>query len=431
MLKRYRRQFILLNMCLVGAVLALMLILVGVYMYHDYYDGLRTTMREVVRPLDPSMFTDAGLTPPPRRGASERFPDEMAGPGGQDTETPPPSPARRKGISTIFYTQDGQISVLSDDPIFDADTLAAAIPAIIRQDKDFGVLGEYGVIYYRSGGGRTYKIAVTSTSYLRDSMADLTLILAGVFIASMVLFYCISRGISLLAIRPLEKAMTREKQFVADASHDLKTPLTVILANISILQGNPQATAAEQKKWIDGAAAAARNLQAMVNSLLTLSGVEDLKSTVELEEVNLSDVVEQAVLQMESVAYDSGIELKSDVEPDLRIRGNRDYALQVVSNLIENALKYEPMQGSVSVRLCPGRGKAILTVANPNGLIAAEDLPHIFERFYRADKARDARYGHGLGLAIARRMTEAMGGTISAASSEREGTRFTVTYKLL
>ena len=436
MLKRYRRQFILLNLCLVGAVLALMLILVGVYMYHDYYGELKATMIEVIRPLNSPMFSGAEPAPPPRGetpDAPARIPDEKDAFGGRGGKKPLLSPEKRGRINTVIYAPDsGQVSVLSDELIFDEDTLAAAIPVIAGQEEGFGVLREYGMIYYRSGGGGgSCKIAVAGTSYLRDSMTNLILILTGIFAASMVLFYLISRGISLLAIRPLEEAMTREKQFVADASHDLKTPLTVILADISILQSNPKATVGEQKKWIDSANAAAHNMRSMVNSLLTLSGADTAQAARKAEKVDLSDVVEQAVLQMESVAYDGGIALEPSIEPGLHIHGNRDYALQITGNLIENALKYEPRHGSVSVRLCSKRGKAVLTVVNHNALIAPEDLPHIFDRFYRADKARNAAYGHGLGLAIAKQMTEAMGGTISAASSEQDGTCFTVTYKLL
>lgn len=422
MLKRYRRQFILLELSLIGSVLALVLILVGVYMYHDYREELKNTMDEVVRPLRSSMFYGFEMERPPWEEAPDgpgRAPDDAGGPGS------------RKGIDTVFYMPgSGQIAVLSDDPLFDAETIAEAIPAIVRLEESFGTLREYGMIYYRSGGGGIYKIAIASTSYLRQSMTDLTLILAGIFFASMVLFYFISRRISLLAIRPLEEAMVREKQFVADASHDLKTPLTVILANSSILQSNPQSTVGQQMKWIDSTVSAAHNMRSMVNSLLTLSGVEASESTIELERVNLSDAAEQAILQMEGVAYDSGIELESEIESGIYIRGSRDYALQIVSSLIENALKYEPRHGSVSVRLRSERGQAVLTVANPNSVIAPEDLPHIFDRFYRADKTRDARGGHGLGLAIAKRMTEAMGAKISAASSDKAGTCFTVTYEI-
>lgn len=422
MLKRYRRQFILLELSLIGAVLALVLILVGVYMYHDYREELKNTMEEVVRPLRSSMFSGFGAERPPWEedpGLPGHVPDEEGG------------PVSRKGIDTVFYMPgSGRIAILSDDLLFDADTIAEAVPLIIRLEENFGTLREYGMIYYRSEGGGLYKIAIASTSYLRQSMTDLTLILAGIFFASMILFYFISRRISLLAIRPLEEAMLREKQFVADASHDLKTPLTVILANSSILQNNPQSTVSEQMKWIDSTVSAARNMRSMVNSLLTLSGVEAPESTVGLERVDLSDAAEQAVLQMEGVAYDSGIDLDAEIESGIYIRGNRDYTLQIISSLIENALKYEPRHGSVSIRLRSGRGQAVLTVANPNSVIAPEDLPHIFERFYRADKARDARGGHGLGLAIAKRMTEAMGAKISAASGDQAGTCFTVTCDL-
>ena len=445
MLKRYRKQFIRLNMCLIGVVLILILILVGIYMYHDYYDELKNTMSEIVKPLSTSTLSDSSVTKSPQEenmDSSKRIPGKNSKP--ENKPEPPKkenisrnektlniSANDRKEINTVFYTKiNGEISVLSDELIFDEDIITDAVSVIIDQAENFGILQEYNMIYYCSGGNEVYKIAIASTSYLRESMMRLELILTGIFIVSMVLFYFISRKISLLAIKPLEDAMTREKQFVTDASHDLKTPLTVILANSNILQSNPQSLVLEQMKWVDSTIVAAHNMQTMVNNMLTLSHVESSESAIEIEKINISDIVEKAILQMESVAYDNEIELISEIEPNVHIRANHEYALHIVISLIENALKYEPKNGSVLVRLYSKKGHTILSVSNPNAVISAGDLPHIFERFYRADKTRETAPGHGLGLAIIKRMTESMGGTINVTSNKNVGTEFTVSFKL-
>lgn len=442
MLKQYRRQFILLNMCLIGIILFLMLSVVGIYICHDYYDELRTTMSEVIKPLSSpasSSINTASSSQKKRTDTTKQEPEKKNSSGSKtnnsnkdrDNKQSNLSSKERKGINTVFYTQkSGDISILSNELIFDEDTIAKVIPIIINQEENFGILYHYNMIYYCSGGEEVSKIAITTISYLGESIIKLGLILFSVFVVSMILLYFISCKISFLAIKPLDDAMIREKQFITDASHDLKTPLTVILANNNILQSNPQASVAEQMKWIDSTATAAHNMQTLVNNLLTLSQIESSESILEMEIINISDIVEKAVLQMESIAYDNEIELTSEIESNIHIRANCNYFLHIVSSLIENALKYEPKHGHVLVHLSSKKGAAILTVTNLNSVIPAEDLPHIFERFYRVDKTREAANSYGLGLAITKRITESMNGTIRVTSNIENGTEFSIRFKL-
>ncbi len=426
MLKSYHRRFIWLNMCIVGVVLAFILVFISIYLYNDYYDALQTTMTEVVKPLSSSSVSGV-----------ERISDSKSLPKDREKKSSAASQStssltseQRSGINTVFYDADsGEITLLSKTLVFDRDILAQAVPEIVEQSDSFGVLKKYNMIYYRSGGSGDYRIAVTNTSYILEPMAQLVLLFTGIFALVMVLFYFISRRLAILAGQPLESAMEREKRFIADVSHDLKTPLTVILANGDILQSNAQATVGEQMQWIDSTQRAAHEMQRMVNELLTLSNVESPEMTVQTESVDFSEVAEKSILQMESVAYDRGISLESRLQENVQIRANQDYLQRVVDSLIENALKYEPSGGSVRVSLQAQKGYAIFTVTNPHSVIAPEDLPHIFERFYRADKARSPGESHGLGLTIAKSMTEKMNGTLRAESSKEAGTSFILRFK--
>ncbi|MCD8066630.1 MAG: HAMP domain-containing histidine kinase [Oscillospiraceae bacterium] len=426
MLKSYHRRFIWLNMCIVGVVLAFILVFISIYLYNDYYDALQTTMTEVVKPLSSSSVSGA-----------ERISDSKSLPKDKEKKSSAASQStssltseQRSGINTVFYDSDsGEITLLSKTLVFDRDILAQAVPEIVEQADSFGVLKKYNMIYYRSGSSGDYRIAVTNTSYILEPMAQLVLLFTGIFALVMVLFYFISRRLAILAGQPLESAMEREKRFIADVSHDLKTPLTVILANGDILQSNAQAAVGEQMQWIDSTQRAAHEMQRMVNELLTLSNVESPEMTVETESVNFSEVAEKSILQMESVAYDRAIALESRLQENMQIRANQDYLQRVVDSLIENALKYEPSGGSVRVSLQAQKGYAVFTVTNPHSVIAPEDLPHIFERFYRADKARSPGESHGLGLTIAKSMTEKMNGTLRAESSKEAGTSFILRFR--
>ena len=132
---------------------------------------------------------------------------------------------------------------------------------------------------------------------------------------------------------------------------------------------------------------------------------------------------------MDSVVYEKGLSLSENIPVGITVSAREDYLTRILSSLVENAVKYEPPGGCVSVTLREEHEYAVVTVQNPGALIPEEDLPHIFERFYRADKSRTGHNGFGLGLAIAREMTEALGGTLSAQSTPEVGTVFCLRLK--
>ena len=147
------------------------------------------------------------------------------------------------------------------------------------------------------------------------------------------------------------------------------------------------------------------------------------------DNVDLSSIATKAALEMESVSYEKQVTLDTRLPEECRIRGNADYLLRIVSSLLENALKYEPSGGRVLLTLTEEKHKAVLSVRNFGSRIPEEDLPHVFDRFYRSDKSRQHESGSfGLGLAITREMTEKLGGTITAVSTPETGTEFRCTF---
>lgn len=426
MLKQYRRRFIAATTGLVGAALLVMFIALGVTMYRNVYTELRNTMSMVLRPwneagdgfqsLRPSDRPDPPERPdgtPPRHDQTDRITDEA--------------------IVTVFYNKaSGEISVLSDTTLDDDGAqLAAAIERITTLANDFGTLNDEGLIYCREGQDAFCKIALTDVSYARTRILNRLLTLAALFVASLALVFLISLLLAKRAARPMEDAIRMERQFVADISHDLKTPITVILANNSILKLNPDAKVSEQEQWLESTDTAAKNMMTLVNEMLTLSALESTERKAEKTAVDLSEAAEKSVLQMESLTYDRGVILESDIDPGITILANREYTERICNGLIENAIKYEPVGGRVTVTLKRNRKTATLTVRNSGSVIAEEDLPHIFERFYRGDKARTSQDGHGLGLPIIRQMAESFGAEIRAVSSPEDGTAFLVTVSIV
>ena len=284
-------------------------------------------------------------------------------------------------------------------------------------------------ILSESKEGKDVKIAIVPGSYMTGRVLKNTGLLLLVFVLSTGLFLIISIYLSKVAARPMERAVDMERQFVADISHDLKTPITVVLANNSILKSNPELTVREQSQWIDSTDEAAKNMMGMVNEMLTLSSLENAGRKTELYDTDLSACVEKSALQLESVAYERGITLEEMVEAGVHATTSLEFAERICTGLLDNALKYEPEGGTVTVSLRTEKRKAVLEVVNSGSRIPDDDLPHIFERFYRGDKSRGQSKGHGLGLPIIKRMTELSGASITAKSGEN-GTVFSVSFEL-
>lgn len=407
----YRKRFVQFNMLLIGIVLTVMVAAVAVYMVNDYRNSLRLTMEQVVAPL-------RGFSQPPK---------------GEPPEDPPgrDGTQREKDILTVFYSpESGNYSVLSPNNPYTGEELESLLSEIVSQKEEFGTLRQSHIIYYRSGNALC-RIAVASTDYITRSMGNLALMLSGIWLGAMLLFFAVSVRLSALAARPLEESARREKQFIADASHDLKTPLSVILANNAILLENPEASVGSVRRWVDSTQEAAKRMQQLISRMLTLADVERPDAALCIRPVDLAAIATKAALEMESIAYEKGVTLETVLPAECLLRGNADYLQRIVSSLLENALKYEPTGGRVQLTLIREKKKVRLSVQNFGSTIPQADLPHVFDRFYRSDKSRKSESGSfGLGLAITKEMAEKLGGEISVASTAEAGTVFQVIFSL-
>ena len=229
----------------------------------------------------------------------------------------------------------------------------------------------------------------------------------------------------------LERSFSALRRFTADASHELKTPLTVVRAGVerAITRPDlPQETLAALEETLQEV----NRMTELLDALLTLARADEGRAELHREPVDLREIVAEAGETGELLADQAGvvIEIRTPAEPVV-LAVDRSRVRQLILNLIENAVKYTPRSGNVSVQLGASDGKVLLTVADTGIGIAPGDLPHIFDRFWRADSARTRtgeRPGAGLGLAICKWIAEAHGGAIEAQSRPGRGTTFTVTF---
>ena len=376
----YRKRFVQFNMLLIGIVLTVMVAAVAVYMVNDYYNSLRVTMEQVVAPLWSFSQPPKGEPPKekPKRDGAER----------------------EKNILTVFYSpESGDYSILSPNNSYTDAELRSLLSTIVSRKDDFGTLPQSRIIYYRSGS-EPCRIAIASTDYITRSVGNLTLVLLAIWLSAMLLFFAVSVKLSALAAKPMEEAMQREKQFIADASHDLKTPLSVILANNAILLESPEAPVGSVRRWVDSSQEAAKRMQQLISQMLTLADVERPDAVLSMQPVDLAAIATKAALEMESIAYEKNVGLETELSEECTLRSNTGYLQRIVSSLLENALKYEPTGGRVRLTLTQDKRKVRLSVQNFGSTIPEEDIPHVFDRFYRSDKSRKSESGSfGLGLA--------------------------------
>lgn len=265
-------------------------------------------------------------------------------------------------------------------------------------------------------------------TFMDDSIANKNLknmIILSIFIGFIALLfaYIISRKISLWIIKPIEETLNKQKQFISDASHELKTPLAVICANADILEGE-----IGNNKWLNYIQKEVGSMDKLVNSLLSLARIEKSSEQEELVDINLSKVVTGATMVFESLAYEKEIQLIDDIQDSLILKGNSEEIKQLLSILIDNAIKHTNKGNTVFVILKKYKNNIILKVKNEGEPIPKGEEEKIFERFYRSDKSRNRdskRYG--LGLAIAKSIVQKHNATIKA-SCQNGFTTFTVVF---
>jgi signal transduction histidine kinase len=341
-------------------------------------------------------------------------------------------------------------------------------------------------LFYRAEriGDTGMLVALADASSLINSTLRMAGFSAFIWLGAMGGLFVISLLLSRMALRPVTEAWERQRRFVADASHELKTPLTVILANNSLLLAHPDKTIAEQQKWVDSTQAEAQRMDHLVRDLLLLAQTDEGKGfangeTATQHPVDLSTLTRRNLLQFEAVFFERGITLTAEIDDGVIVSGNEEQLGRLIQILLDNASKYAKTtvsddrtqtqgklqaqtethtraqvsaqvsvetqvltqapaevpaethtQPSVLVKLNTNTGSkqhAILKVINNGKVIERQALSHLFERFYRADHVRGDIEGSGLGLSLAQAIVKAHHGTIEVSSDTVNGTVFVVT----
>lgn len=262
-------------------------------------------------------------------------------------------------------------------------------------------------------------IDISNDLSLLSSLVDLS---AAIIIFSLIFVFVFSYFLSKWAIKPVKNAFENQKRFISDASHELKTPLTVISANADVLESE-----IGDNKWLSNIKSQSSLMSGLVYDLLDLAKLDETKDEMIMTEFDLSSVVLNKALEFECTAFENHKTFEQNIKENIKFKGNEDSIKHLVTILIDNAIKHSDVNGLIRVTLTTDGNKKILQVYNTGNGIKNDEKDKIFNRFYRSDQSRSKETGgYGLGLAIAKSIAEANHGTISVDGEENQWVSFTV-----
>ena len=297
----------------------------------------------------------------------------------------------------------------------------------LQDGRGSGTIDSYNLRYLRRDNGFFQRIAFVDISMEKNTLDDMARSFLQIGGVALVILLGISALLAWWATRPVETALRQQRQFLSDASHELKTPLTVILSNAELLSG--AALEPRPARWADNIHSEAGQMKTLVEEMLTLARADNMPRTAVHTAQSLTDIVTDTVLSFEPVAFEAGKTLTSQIADGVEVEGDGDKLRRLAGVLLDNAVKYADEGTTVEVTLEKADRRARLTVINRCAPIPPEQLRRLFERFYRADASRGEKSGFGLGLPIAASIVEEHMGTIMA-ESDALSTRFIVTLPL-
>ncbi len=388
MLKKLRRQFICFTMIIVTVLLSLVFSLT----YHATKQNLEQQSLQVMERIKRNAFR----------------PDFH---NGQDNEIQLP-------YFVLYIYPDGEIRTHSSGYFDLTDTayIEDLRQTVMNAEAQVGVLSDCNLRYFRDTAPFGTSIIFIDTSSEQAVLGNLvanSLLIGAVCLLALL---GIAQLLARCATKPVEDAWNQQKQFVADASHELKTPLTVILTNAELLQ-TPQLSEDSRGQFADNILAMSHQMRGLVEGLLELARVDNGTLKTHFAQLDLSQLVQDTILPFEPLYFEEGLELRLYIEDQVVLTGSESHLRQVLEILLDNARKYAYPKAVVEVRLERQGNHCLLSVTNPGDPISKADLENIFKRFYRVNKARSMNHSYGLGLPIARGIVTEHRGKIWAESA--------------
>jgi two-component system sensor histidine kinase CiaH len=375
----------------------------------------------------PEAMSDNGPKGPP-------FGKEPDGDMRRRPPLPPPAPLRGRGRQeSIFFF----IMVDPDGKVFDHSICFPARSTQINQlarkmgqtSKHSGVVRVFHskYFYYKTALQQMAGTLLVFQDLKPDQQNQYSLVIALAMIGSvfMILALCGSIFMARRAVEPIRKAWRQQKEFLADASHELRNPLAVIQTNLEVIRDNQEETVAAQREWLDNIQDELRQMTGLVGSLLFLARIDSHQRVMDKKHFDLDVLLARVCEAFKPITVTQKINLETFITEKIAAYGDAAAFRQVAENLLDNAVRHTPAGGKITVKLEQTAKRIVLTVADNGEGIAAQHLPKIFDRFFQVDSSR-SKGKSGLGLAIVKSIVESHNGAIQVNSQPGGGTTFTI-----
>ena len=321
---------------------------------------------------------------------------------------------------TVFFDKQGEVARTNTESIYSIteETAIEYAESVIDDQDARGWIDNYRykVFATEMGTGVVFVDGSMSRSSLMQSMTIAGLVLLGCAALVLILIFLLSKK----AVKPIAESYEKQKQFITDANHELKTPLTLILANLDIAEAE-----LGKNEWLDDIRSEGHRMTELVNQLVALSRMDEEGQPLSITEVALGKLVADTVAEFEPLAKERGKALISNIDKAIYYCGDEALLHRLVGILMDNAIKYCDQGGEITVNLHRGR-RTVLTVENTYASVGELELNRLFDRFYRADKARKFTGGYGVGLSMAKAIVEKHKGEIIAYKKDEKHIGFKV-----
>jgi len=387
MIKNIRLKFIALTVAVLFSLLLAILITINSFMVYQ-------TNRRIDAFLNSMIENDGRMLP---------IPDRMQPP----TEHPPSPNIPIKGFS-IKFDMNGELLPFNLNKVdIDQETAVYYAEEVFKKGKSEGKIESYRYKTKSTPSGTLIVFAdQTTQDMMLIELQNLSLITGTI---SMIVLVIITVLLSKFIVKPVNIAFEKQKRFVADSSHELKTPLAIISANIDILEMEPQSN-----KYISEIKNQSHRMNQLIRELLVLARTENQVNKTKFNDFNLSDVIENIALPFEVLAFEQEKEIVLDLEPDVGYHGDENTIKKMLSALIDNAVKYSSKKSKVMISLKTKGNKKMIQIQNTFAGTLPEDSEKLFDRFYRIDESRARNTGgFGIGLSIVKNIVEQHGGKIT------------------
>ena len=316
------------------------------------------------------------------------------------------TPVQKINIEGLYYVQieEGTVKEISSE---NAQIEEYALK-VSQGKSDEGIIGNY-VYKIRRGKGTTADITFMENEEAISNAKKVVFISIIALIISVIIIYIIAKKVAEFMVKPVKETFEKQKQFISDASHELKTPLAVVEANADVLENEIGAN-----KWLKYIQNEVQSMDKLVNELLLLAKIENVDILQEKNVFDLSKETEIIVSMFESMAYEKEVVLSTEIKENIMLNGSKEDIEHILSTLLDNAIKHTEKGNKVIASLNSEKNTIIIQVKNQGKEIPKEERENIFERFYRIDKSRNRKEKrYGLGLAIAKGIVEKYDGHIS------------------